>query len=1191
MAIGPARDRFEAEADRAANHVMAGRAGAPSISPVSAGAGVAAAVAMRMPSADEEETVQRAVKDEAEEETIQRAVKEEAEEETIQRDAAGFFGASASPRVEAGVRAARGGGAPLAGDTRSRMEAGFGRDFGAVRIHDDARAARLNDEINAHAFTTGSDIFFGAGRYAPGTERGARLLAHELTHVAQQTGPGIAQPKRIQRNGDGATPSNGSAGAPPPDPPPPPLTWPETGIRNRGVEVNEQGEVQRFVLPSLKLPKIGNHTKGRPTNRDIQGGFDSRLGHTGQFIPSSEFLWRGQGDRSVEVAGGGEDTTRQDRLWDQYIDGNASLQQKIEDEFQGAPPDIRRLGTGPRVYYLQLRGRASTGNTLIGTAEELAADPRMKRPLFGHLGRFAFLEVDHWIGVQHGGAHTIGNMWLLDKATNAKEGGIPRKVSTELGRLATDASNLWQAHGKSAPTFSGWPDNVEILFKRVSGEPVGAYQSWDKTQIKDGDHLKKLRPMTDREMATAGLKFDPNVTPARILVFNSATSTFRKTMNVANGQLTYSGGNRDFISGFDLTSATYHMPPSLTPGFQVATLSGTAFPSDASADERANPGVGKALNVPVIMTADHGFGGYIDTDYINAQMRAATGVLPGMSPITIEQAGLSEDWSLGLSGTVRSDLPIIDGFVFGIRVLGDAVYIDVDVPVEALKLGPFEATEATLTAGYDSEGPLFGGSVAFQIAGVGSGSLTAARTSFSGDFNFDIDAFDPAMVNVTYADGVWSGSASLGIKPGVIPFVEQGTIVAGLDEGGDFFLTGAASLAGPGIPEGAELTVAYNQETGAFTFGGEVPLDTSRLPGLTNARVGFAVSRAEDGTYSVSGDGSAAFALSGVTGSVDIGYRDGILTANGEAAIVRPPLTGSANFHLSNQAVDEVGQPIEGPPLEEFRAWGGGEASIQFGDYITATAGIQFLENGEIELLGRIALPPSIELIQATDYHYDIFTFPEVRFPIIGFTIPVVNRSFGVFGFVRGGLDANLTVGPGELVDSEVEVSYNPDHPEDMSITGGSTFQIGASADVGLRVTGGVGAGLAIVEATGEIGLRGAIGLELSGGAAVQLDWTPLDGLSIDASVFGEAQPTFSISLVADARVVVDAVLWSGTLWNESWERELASIGPDMLWRAELPASWSERDGLDLDINNLELTYPDIDLGGLAEDVFDAVVR
>ncbi len=60
-------------------------------------------------------------------------------------------------------------------------------DLNAVRIHTDARAAESARALNALAFTSGRDIFFDAGQYAPTTRAGQQLLAHELTHVAQQT--------------------------------------------------------------------------------------------------------------------------------------------------------------------------------------------------------------------------------------------------------------------------------------------------------------------------------------------------------------------------------------------------------------------------------------------------------------------------------------------------------------------------------------------------------------------------------------------------------------------------------------------------------------------------------------------------------------------------------------------------------------------------------------------------------------------------------------------------------------------------------------------------------------------------------------------------------------------------------------------------------------------------------------------
>jgi hypothetical protein len=67
------------------------------------------------------------------------------------------------------------------------MEQRFGHDFSQVRIHSDGAAEQSARDVNAHSYTVGHDIVFGAGRFAPGTHEGRRLIAHELTHVVQQT--------------------------------------------------------------------------------------------------------------------------------------------------------------------------------------------------------------------------------------------------------------------------------------------------------------------------------------------------------------------------------------------------------------------------------------------------------------------------------------------------------------------------------------------------------------------------------------------------------------------------------------------------------------------------------------------------------------------------------------------------------------------------------------------------------------------------------------------------------------------------------------------------------------------------------------------------------------------------------------------------------------------------------------------
>jgi hypothetical protein len=78
-------------------------------------------------------------------------------------------------------------GQPLDAETRAFMEPRFGHDFSRVRVHTDAKAAQSAKAVNALAYTVGRDVVFGAGQYAPQSQAGRRLMAHELTHAVQQS--------------------------------------------------------------------------------------------------------------------------------------------------------------------------------------------------------------------------------------------------------------------------------------------------------------------------------------------------------------------------------------------------------------------------------------------------------------------------------------------------------------------------------------------------------------------------------------------------------------------------------------------------------------------------------------------------------------------------------------------------------------------------------------------------------------------------------------------------------------------------------------------------------------------------------------------------------------------------------------------------------------------------------------------
>lgn len=92
----------------------------------------------------------------------------------------------ALPKKTQKVLASRG--RPLESSTRTFMESRFGHDFSGVRVHADEGAAESARDLRAAAYTVGPHIVFGGGLYAPATEPGKRLLAHELTHTVQQRG-------------------------------------------------------------------------------------------------------------------------------------------------------------------------------------------------------------------------------------------------------------------------------------------------------------------------------------------------------------------------------------------------------------------------------------------------------------------------------------------------------------------------------------------------------------------------------------------------------------------------------------------------------------------------------------------------------------------------------------------------------------------------------------------------------------------------------------------------------------------------------------------------------------------------------------------------------------------------------------------------------------------------------------------
>lgn len=174
LTIGRSNDKYEQEADRGADKVM--RMPEPTV--------------QRQAEEEEEERVQAVSEGQVTQEItplVRRQPLEE-EKEDLQAKANGSeeWGPPAIPR---GGAMLKGAGARLPRADRDFFEPRFGRDFSGVRVHAGALAGELARQVNARAFTVGSNVVFGHGQYAPGAAEARKLLAHELVHVVQQNAP------------------------------------------------------------------------------------------------------------------------------------------------------------------------------------------------------------------------------------------------------------------------------------------------------------------------------------------------------------------------------------------------------------------------------------------------------------------------------------------------------------------------------------------------------------------------------------------------------------------------------------------------------------------------------------------------------------------------------------------------------------------------------------------------------------------------------------------------------------------------------------------------------------------------------------------------------------------------------------------------------------------------------------------
>ena len=211
LKIGQPGDKYEQEADRVANQVM--RMPEPQCPECEEDVSRKPLSIQRLAQSTGH-NIQRQCTECEEEIQRQPIEEEEEEEELLQAKESIGYTPTVTPKIHGQINSLRGGGQPLSESDRSFFEPRFGHSFSGVQVHTGTPAAEAVRAVNAKAFTVGQDIVFGAGQFAPDSQAGKQLLAHELTHVIQQTPRLSRKSLVIQRQSPSGGPSTPAKPAP-----------------------------------------------------------------------------------------------------------------------------------------------------------------------------------------------------------------------------------------------------------------------------------------------------------------------------------------------------------------------------------------------------------------------------------------------------------------------------------------------------------------------------------------------------------------------------------------------------------------------------------------------------------------------------------------------------------------------------------------------------------------------------------------------------------------------------------------------------------------------------------------------------------------------------------------------------------------------------------------------------------------
>jgi hypothetical protein len=988
--------------------------------------------------------------------------------QTVMRKSAGAGGFHPTASFASKLSAAKGGGAPLPAQPKRFMENAFGASFSQVRIHTDETAVALSDEINAQAFTWGSDIFFNQGLFAPASLTGTRLLAHELTHVLQQTGTEI-----ISRNKSDKPLTKKDE--------PKPIEGP---LVVGGYTIDFDSKY--LTIPGLSLPdfKFRNSPK-------IKTPILSTT--TKQYDPKNK---PGKGKRIK---------TNQVGNWKEKV------RTKVKDQVTGLLGKIDKNTEG--FYFLAGKPKKSTVR-IIGMPDDIVEACLI--PTWDRDGNTNNHQVDHIEELQLGGADTIENYELLDASANESSGGLifhERKKQTNqaITKLQTGLAK-WNAN-KPKEKQKQLPKADELLadyittFTKVIDWTLGKDNRiskrgnthyWKLTEIEAGEHLNVLRSMTPKEIKA--LEGTPTI--LKIALRNAFSRAPEEVpVKIDNPKC--------LVAGLWITEVEYIEPEPADNTNKNTEKWLAILKGDLFRKQRKHVSM-SYVEIPVYKVPGIHFFGFLKgrfEDWITKPPEAAA-----FSPIDIHEMDIDVNKkSVSLTGKILPEIPLLEKLDIDIDMDGDSLIISKTFSVEDLKgkvPSLLELTSGTLTVYADlAANPSLGitGQLDFTIKNLGTGFIkgngsTSGEFELGFGFNFDKGLFDESSISGGYKKRDGADKPAFYLKGHALKNTKNSKLFksARVDvsyENGIFTAIGEAETRLGVVNKGTIQVVTGNGETSLvadFILG-------DKLPGIQSGDLHFLFRKKEDGTYAIDASATVVTKFKSIPSVTLHGFYDsnGLFRFEGDAVINTKRFKGKIHFGITNEDVDKDGK-LTGKPGTELRPFGDGNIQFILTDWLTGGIDAKITPDARIELGGTLKPDPHLRianLLDPIDKKFGRFSIPE--FSIFG--IPHIAD---IFIGVSGGLYFTANIGPLFLNNAFLKFDHlYIDAPEQTTVTGGGSLDIPVSAEAGLEATITAGGRILVVKAS--INLTGSIGFAIIGnaGVAVAFSWSMAKGFSLDKAI------------------------------------------------------------------------------------------